>query len=143
MRMRERLGVRLYEDWKRLPRERRREIERAVAEGRTVQDERDAKVAARLAKSVHAELLEAGAPKSRWSHVTTAIVAVAGVFSIAGGIVRAAQDGSYWWLLLALGVLELALPFVWRPDHESRLANATTARELNEALIREDAFRGA
>jgi hypothetical protein len=141
--MRERLGVRLYEDWQRLPRERRREIERALAEGRTVQDQRDAEVAARLAESVHAELLEAGAPKSRWSHVTTAIVSLAGVVSIAGGIVRAAQEGSYWWLLLALGALELALPFVWRPNYASKLANASIARELNEALVPDDAFRGA
>lgn len=141
--MREQLGVRLYEDWKRLPRERRREIERAVGEGRTVQNQRDAEIAARLAKSVHAELLEAGAPKSRWSHVATVVVALAGVASIAGGIATAAQDKTYWWLLVALGVLELALPFVWRPDYASKLANAATARELNEALIPEDPFRGA
>jgi len=52
-------------------------------------------------------------------------------------------EGSYWWLVVALGVLELALPFVWRPDYAAKLASAAMARELNEALIPEDAFRGA
>jgi hypothetical protein len=144
MHMRERLGVRLYEDWKRLPRARRREVRAAVAEGRAVRDPRDAELTARLAKSVHAELVEAGEPESLWARAAKPFLVVLWLLAAAGGIFLAIEHGNPFLLLAAaLPALEWLLVRRGRRDFPTRLTNTANAQQLNEALIPEDAFRGA
>ena len=140
--MRPLLGVRLYEDWKRLSRERRHDVKRAVEQGRAVEDPRDAELAVRLAKARERELAEE--PPGTWSIAVKAFAGGIGLTALVLGTFALLRGGTAFWLLAAgLGAIEL-LPFVRRgPGEEEQRRQAAAARAANEPLIPEDAFRGA
>jgi hypothetical protein len=142
MKMRDRLGVRLYEDWKRLPKQRRRDVKRAVEQGRAVADPRDAELAVRLADARERELAEQ--PRGRWSVAVIAVSGLLGVAALISATVATVRgDPAVWVLAAGFGTLEL-LVFVRRgPSDEEVRRQAADARAANEPLIPGDAFRGA
>jgi hypothetical protein len=140
------LGVRLYEDWKRLPRERRREIQRADAEGRAVRDPRDAELAARLAQGLGRQLADAEDSQSLVTTLVLGFEALVGTTAIlVAGYALLQGQADYWLRVAGLGVL------AWIPiglgrrrgRYRAMREHADAARAANERLIPQDAFRGA